>query len=77
MPCAGDSYLVLDCPLSELVRHIASELSTQIHCNSPVSRIDHDHKGALVRLYGGRWAAFLSTIYESIDCRGLLDHVYK
>lgn len=51
---SGDSYLVLDCPLSELVRHIASELSTQIHCNSPVSRIDHDHKGALVRLYGGR-----------------------
>ncbi|KAL0045848.1 hypothetical protein WJX82_006614 [Trebouxia sp. C0006] len=51
---SGDDYLVLDCPLSDLVKHIAKDLNRQIHCNCPVSRIDHDSNGALIRLYGGR-----------------------
>ena len=51
----GDSYLVLDCPLSALVQHIAKNLNKQIHCNSPVTKIEHDSNGALVKLYGGRY----------------------
>ncbi|KAL3134987.1 hypothetical protein ABBQ32_007941 [Trebouxia sp. C0010 RCD-2024] len=51
---SGDSYLVLDCPLSALVQHIAKTLNKQIHCNCPVSRIEHDAKGAVITLYGGR-----------------------
>lgn len=50
----GESYLVLDCPLSALVQHIAKNLNKQIHCNCPVSRIEHDAKGAVITLYGGR-----------------------
>ena len=50
----GDSYLVLDCPLSALVQHIAKHLNKQIHCNCPVGKIEHDSNGALIRLYGGR-----------------------
>lgn len=55
---AGDSYLVLDCPLSALVQHIAKDLNKQIHCNCPVSKIQHDSDGALVSLYGGRYITF-------------------
>lgn len=51
---SGDSYLVLDRPLSELVKHIARQLGRQILCDCPVTRIEHNSKGALVRLYGGR-----------------------
>ncbi|DBA73197.1 TPA: hypothetical protein ACH3X1_011273 [Trebouxia sp. C0004] len=51
---SGEDYLVLDCPLSDLVKHIAKDLNRQIHCNCPVSRIEHDSNGALIRLYGGR-----------------------
>ena len=48
--------MVLDCPLSDLVKHIAKDLNRQIHCNCPVNRIEHDADGALIRLYGGRYA---------------------
>ena len=55
---AGDSYLVLDRPLSALVQHIAKTLNKQIHCNCPVSKIEHNSNGALVSLYGGRYVTF-------------------
>lgn len=63
---AGDSYLVLDRPLSALVQHIAKTLNKQIHCNCPVSRIQHDSDGALVSLYGGRYVMCIDWLLTLI-----------
>ena len=57
----GDSYLVLDRPLSELVNHIARDLGKQIHCGCAVTHIHHDSTGALLHLYGGRCASDASN----------------
>lgn len=44
--CAGETYLVLDRSLGEVVRHMARPLATNIRVNWPVYRVQYSASGA-------------------------------
>lgn len=59
---AGDTYLVLDRPLSSIIQHLAKGLEDRIRRKWPVSVVEHSSTGAVLHGPSGEHTQNNSTL---------------